>query len=81
MIEVRTYMSRELNDEVVKRSKELGMSKSVYMRLLASLDIAVQRYQELTTYINLLHNRINEFHQELGIYATPLEDVPIINFN
>lgn len=81
MIEIRTYMSRELNDEVVKRSKELGMSKSEYMRLLASLDIAVQRYQELTTHINLLHNRINEFHQELGIYATPLEDVPIINFN
>lgn len=74
-------MPSELNDDVIKRSEELEMSKSEYLRMLATLDISVQRYQQLVTYINLLYNRINEIHQKLGVYATPLQDVPIININ
>ncbi len=81
IVEVRAYMPSELNDDVVKRSEELEMSKSEYLRMLATLDISVQRYQQLVTYINLLYNRINEIHQKLGVYATPLQDVPIINMN
>ena len=81
IVEVRAYMPSELNDDVVKRSEELEMSKSEYLRKLATLDISVQRYQQLVTYINLLYNRINEIHQKLGVYATPLQDVPIINMN
>ena len=81
IVEVRAYMPSELNDDVVKRSEELEMSKSEYLRMLATLDISVQRYQQLVTYINLLYNRINEIYQKLGVYATPLQDVPIINMN
>ena len=81
IVEVRAYMPSELNDDVVKRGEELEMSKSEYLRMLATLDISVQRYQQLVTYINLLYNRINEIHQKLGVYATPLQDVPIINMN
>lgn len=81
IVEVRAYMPSELNDDVVKRSEELEMSKSEYLRMLATLDISVQRYQQLVTYINLLYNRINEIHQKLGVYVTPLQDVPIINMN
>lgn len=81
IVEVRAYMPSELNDDVVKRSEELEMSKSEYLRMLATLDISVQRYQQLVTYINLLYNRINEIHQKLGVYATSLQDVPIINMN
>lgn len=81
IVEVRAYMPSELNDDVVRRSEELEMSKSEYLRMLATLDISVQRYQQLVTYINLLYNRINEIHQKLGVYATPLQDVPIINMN
>ena len=81
IVEVRAYMPSELNDDVVKRSEELEMSKSEYLRMLATLDISVQRYQQLVTYINLLYNRISEIHQKLGVYATPLQDVPIINMN
>ena len=71
-------MSSDLNNEVTRRSEELGISKSEYMRLLVSLDISVQRYQQLITYINLLHNRINEIHSKLDIYATPLQEAQIV---
>lgn len=81
LVEVRAYIPSELNDDVIKRSAELNISKSEYLRMLVTLDISVQRYQELVTYINLLYNRINEIHQKLGVYATPLQDVPIINMN
>ena len=74
-------MPSERNNDIVKNSEELEMSKSEYLRMLATLDISVQRYQQLVTYINLLYNRINEIHQKLGVYATPLQDVPIINMN
>ena len=81
MVEVRAYMPSQLNDDVIKRVEELKISKSEYFRMLATLDISIQRYQQLITYINLLFSRINEIHQNLGIYATPLQDVPVINVN
>ena len=81
LVEVRAYIPSELNDDVIKRSEELDISKSEYLRMLVTLDISVQRYQELVTYINLLYSKINDTHQKLGIYATPLHDVPIININ
>lgn len=80
MEQVKISLPRDLKDNVALRIEELGLSgNSEYFRLLANLDISVQRYQSLVTYINLLYNRINEVHQKLGIYATPLQDVPIIN--
>jgi len=81
LVEVRAYIPSELNDDVIKRSEELGISKSEYLRMLVNLDISVQKYQELVTYINLLYNRINDTHQKLSVYATPLQEVPIINMN
>lgn len=81
LVEVRAYIPSELNDDVIKRSEELDISKSEYLRMLVTLDISVQRYQELVTYINLLYGKINDTHQKLGIYATPLQNVPIININ
>lgn len=80
MEQVKISLPRDLKDNVAVRVEELGLSgNSEYFRLLANLDISVQRYQSLVTYINLLYNRINEVHQKLGIYVTPLQDVPIIN--
>lgn len=81
MVEVRSYMPNDLNEDIIKRSEELEISKSEYLRLLASLDVSVQRYQQLVTYINLLYNRINDIHQKLGIYATPLQTAPIIKLD
>lgn len=80
MEQAKISLSRDLKDNVISRVEELGLSStSEYFRLLAGLDISIQRYQSLVAYINLLYNRINETHQKLGIYATPLRDVPIIN--
>ena len=78
--QIKISLSHDTKDSVVRRSTELGLSgTSEYFRLLADLDISVQRYQSLVTYINLLYNRICETQQKLGIYATPLQEVPIIN--
>lgn len=80
MEQIKISLSHDTKHSVVRRSTELGLSgTSEYFRLLADLDISVQRYQSLVTYINLLYNRICETQQKLGIYATPLQEVPIIN--
>lgn len=40
MVEVKSYISSELNKEITKRSEELGVTKSEYIRLLLTLDIS-----------------------------------------
>jgi len=40
MVEVKSYISSELNNEIAKRSEELGVTKSEYIRLLLTLDIS-----------------------------------------
>ena len=40
MVEVKSYISSELNNEITKRSEELGVTKSEYIRLLLTLDIS-----------------------------------------
>lgn len=39
MVEVKSYISSDLNNEITKRSEELGVTKSEYIRLLLTLDI------------------------------------------
>ena len=40
MVEVKSYISSELNNEITTRSEELGVTKSEYIRLLLTLDIS-----------------------------------------
>jgi len=40
MVEVKSYISSELNNEIAKRSEELGVTKSEYIRLLLTLDVS-----------------------------------------
>lgn len=40
MVEVKSYVSSDLNNEIAKRSEELGVTKSEYIRLLLTLDIS-----------------------------------------
>ena len=40
MVEVKSYISSDLNNEITKRSEELGVTKSEYIRLLLTLDIS-----------------------------------------
>lgn len=78
MSEIRVSVSGNLKDHIKSRSEELGVTSPEYLRMLASLDISIMRYQSLVTYINILYNNINDLHHKLGMYATPLQEVPIV---
>lgn len=78
MEQVKVSVSSLMKDQVKKRAESLGLSSSEYFRILADLDIGVQRYQSLVTYINVLYNKINEMQLQLGMYATPIQEVPTV---
>lgn len=79
MEQIKVSLPHELKLNVVARVEELGLgSTSEYFRLLANLDISIQRYQKLTTYISMLYSKINEINANMGIYAMPLQEVQIV---
>ncbi len=81
MEQVKISIPHDLKMNVVSRIEELNLnSLSEYFRLLANLDISVQRYQKLNTYINHLYNKINEIHNNMGIFATPIQEIPLIDY-
>ena len=81
MTDIRISLSSELKDLVKARSEELNLSSSEYFRMLVDLDISLQRYQCLATYVNVLYNRINDLQNKLGVHATPLQEVPFIKLD
>lgn len=76
MREVRVYMPEYMISNIDERCEELEISRSEYLRTLAHLDICVQRYQQLTSLANQMFNNINNIHEQLGVYVTPLQEVP-----
>lgn len=78
MEQIKVSVSDFLKDQVKSRAEELGVTAPEYFRMLAHLDISIQRYQSLVAYINLLYNKINDTQKRLGMYATPIQEVPII---
>ena len=80
-MEIRVSVTDDLKDLIKARADELNISSPEYLRMLANLDISLQRYQHLVTYINVMYNRIVDLHKELGVYATPLQDVPIVKID
>lgn len=78
MEQIKVSVSSFMKDQVRERAENLGLSNSEYFRTLADLDIAIQRYQHLVTYINVLYNKINEMQLQLGMYATSIQEVPTI---
>lgn len=81
MREIRVYMPEYLINNIDERCAELNINRSEYLRTLANLDISVQRYQQLTRYANQMFNNINNIHAELGVFVTPLQEVPMIPMN
>ena len=79
MEQIKVSISSYMKEQTKSRAEQLGLSNSGYFRILSDLDIAIQRYQSLAVYINSLYNKINETQIKLGIYATPLQEIPIIN--
>lgn len=78
MEQIKVSVSSFMKDQVRDRAENLGLSNSEYFRTLADLDIAIQRYQHLVTYINVLYNKINDMQSQLGMYATPIQEIPTI---
>ena len=71
-MDIRLSLSKDLSDLVKERTEELKISNQEYLRMLIRLDIAIKKYQKMTLYIDSLSEKINEYHDILGIYATPL---------
>ena len=78
MEQVKVSIPSPMKDQIKERTEKLGLSNSEYLRLLATLDISIQRYQNLVTYVNLLYNKINDIQVQLGIYSAPIQEIPTV---
>ncbi len=78
---IKVTLPSDLKDLIKNRAGMLNLTCPEYLRLLADLDISLDRYQTLVTYINMLYNKINDFHEQLGIVATPLQEPPLIKID
>ena len=78
---VKITTSDVLKKEMDIRTKELGVSNPEYIRTLVNLEVAIQKYQRLTIYINELYNAILEYQKMLDIQCTPLLEVPMIDLS
>ena len=81
MKEIRVYMPEYLINSIDERCAELNINRSEYLRTLSNLDISVQRYQQLTRFANQMFNNINNIQAELGVFVTPLQEVPMIRMD
>lgn len=81
MAEIRVSIPDDMKEIINDRSMELNISCPEYLRILVNLDISLQRYQQLMTYTNILYNNILQSQDQLGIYATPLQEIPLINLD
>ena len=81
MREIRVYMPEYLINSIDERCTELNIDRSEYLRTLSNLDISVQRYQQLTRFANQMFNNINNIQAELGVFVTPLQEVPMIRMD
>lgn len=76
---VKVSVPDDLKIKLKERASNLGITIPEYLRTLANLDISVKNYQELAIYINVLYNRINDYHKTLDIHCMPVQEVPIIS--
>ena len=72
MVEVKTSVPTDIYDNILKRCKNLNLTKAEYLRLLISLDIDIQKYQKLVQYIYILYNDIVSKQETLKLQVTPV---------
>lgn len=77
MAEIKFSVSDDFKKLINQRTAKLNISNAEYFRTLAGLDISLERYQLLIKHLDYLYEKINNYHQMLGIYSTPLRDVVI----
>lgn len=78
---IKVTVTEELKNMIRARAEQLGLSYTDYFRSLAELDLNIQKYQNLTTCINIFFNNIIEIQKKLGMYCVPVQDVPLIDLN
>lgn len=69
MLEVRCYLPKELLDDITSKCQKLNISKSEYLRLLASLDTSNDTREKLLKYLNYLDNSMVEMAKKLGFVS------------
>lgn len=78
MAEIKFSVDDGLKKVIRNRAEEIGVTSAEYVRTLVNLDLTTQRYQELSYYANKMAEKIVEYHEELGIYATPLQEPSVL---
>ena len=73
-MKITSYVSKDLYESIVLRSQALGVSQSEYLRMLVTLDIAIQKYLDVSPKLNNLHNKIVGMQDKLGMYPPILMD-------
>lgn len=78
---IKVSVNDELKEKISSRADDLGVSNSEYLRIVATLDLNIQKYQRLVTYINVVYNDILDLQERLNQYANPLQEAPLIRLD
>ena len=78
---IKVSMTKDMQELVEVRAAELNLSNPEYLRILANLDISMERYEQLSIMINVLYNKILQYQKKLGIHCAPLQECPVINLS
>lgn len=81
MVEVKTSVSPDIYENVLKRCENLNLTKAEYLRLLIEFDIDIQKYQRITQYIYLLYNDIINKQKNLNLHVTPVRSLFLENLS
>ena len=81
MSNLRLSLDDDMRIWVKAKADKMGLSVSEYLRTLIDLDFCIQHYQDAITYINILYNKINKYHDSLKFYSVPLQHPIIIDEN
>ena len=76
---LRVSVKEDLRDMIKSRANDLNITIPEYLRTLARLDIATFGYQKVSEGTNILYNQISDYQNKLGIYCTPIQEIPVID--
>ena len=75
---IKVSMSKDMQKLIDERAEMLNMTNIEYLKMLASLDISIQRYNEINQTLDTLINKIMHYQKVLGIGYLPLNEIPIL---
>lgn len=75
---IKVSMSKDMQKLIDERAEMLNMTNIEYLKMLASLDISIQRYNEINKMLDTLINKIVHYQKVLGIGYLSLNEIPIL---